>query len=270
MANTQDAGIAKGPQAAEAHVEARDLTMAFGDYVLQRDLNFTINRGDIFIIMGGSGCGKTTLMHHIVGLRQPAVGQILLNGVSLWDAAPEERDRMLHRMGVSYQSGALWSSMTLAENVALPLGEFTDLTRSEIAELVSLKLALVGLTGFEDYYPSEISGGMQKRAGLARAIALDPEIVFLDEPSAGLAPLSGRRLDDLLLELRDNFGMTVVMVTHELSSIFAVGNNSVFLDARSKTQIAAGNPSELRDHCEVDLVRAFLTRGTIEQAPGEL
>lgn len=188
MANTQDAGIAKGPQAAEAHVEARDLTMAFGDYVLQRDLNFTINRGDIFIIMGGSGCGKTTLMHHIVGLRQPAVGQILLNGVSLWDAAPEERDRMLHRMGVSYQSGALWSSMTLAENVALPLGEFTDLTRSEIAELVSLKLALVGLTGFEDYYPSEISGGMQKRAGLARAIALDPEIVFLDEPSAGLAP----------------------------------------------------------------------------------
>ncbi len=271
MDNTpEDTNTASRPNGDDqTHVEVRDLTMAFGDYVLQHDLNFTINRGDIFIIMGGSGCGKTTLMHHIVGLREPAEGKVLLNGKSLWDCSTEERERMRQRMGVAYQGGALWSSMTLAENIALPLGAYTALSRAEISKLVSLKLALVGLTGFEDYYPSEISGGMQKRAGLARAIALDPEIVFLDEPSAGLDPLSGRRLDDLLMELRDSFEMTVVMVTHELSSIFTVGTNGVFLDPKTKSQLAVGNPRELRDSCEVLEVRNFLTRGSAAEAAGQ-
>ena len=169
---------------------------------------------------------------------------------------------LMRRVGVLYQSGALWSSMTLAENVGLPLGEFTDLGPEEIREVASLKLALVGLSGFEDYYPSEISGGMQKRAGLARAIALDPEILFFDEPGAGLDPLSSRLLDDLILELRDSLGATVVIVTHELASIFAIGTDSVFLDAETRTMIAKGPPAELRDHSEHELVHRFLSRET--------
>jgi phospholipid/cholesterol/gamma-HCH transport system ATP-binding protein len=168
---------------------------------------------------------------------------------------------MLRNVGVLYQSGALWSSMTLAENVGLPLGEFTDLTPREIQEVASLKLALVGLKGFEGYYPSQISGGMQKRAGLARAIALDPEILFFDEPSAGLDPISSRLLDDLILELRDNLGATIVVVTHELASIFAIGSNSVFLDAETKTAIAHGDPKELLKNSQDQRVRTFLTRG---------
>jgi phospholipid/cholesterol/gamma-HCH transport system ATP-binding protein len=160
------------------HIVVEDLTMAYGSFVVQSDLTFTINRGDIFIIMGWSGCGKSTLMKHLIGLQEPAKGKVFLAGESLWDAEPQERERMMRQFGVLYQKGALWSSMTLAENVALPLGEYTDLSPADIKEIVSLKLALVGLTGFEDYYPSEISGGMQKRAGLARAMALDPEILF--------------------------------------------------------------------------------------------
>jgi phospholipid/cholesterol/gamma-HCH transport system ATP-binding protein len=171
---------------------------------------------------------------------------------------------MLRRFGVLYQSGALWSSMTLAENVALALKEYTALGASEIADIVSLKLALVGLAGFEDYYPSEISGGMQKRAGLARAMALDPEILFFDEPSAGLDPISSRLLDDLILELRASLGATVVVVTHELASIFTIGNNSVFLDPDSKTMIATGDPKVLRDESDNPKVRQFLTRGEHE------
>ncbi len=245
----------------EPPLQVRNLTMAYGDFVLQRDLDFTINRGDIFIIMGGSGCGKSTLLRHLVGLKQPAKGQILYQGQSLWDAAPEERDRILRKCGVMFQSGALWSSMTLAENVALPLGEYTDLSPARIREVVSLKLALVGLAGFEEYYPSEISGGMQKRAGLARAMALDPDILFFDEPSAGLDPVSARRLDDLILELRDSLGATVVIVTHELASIFAIGNNSVFLDPETRTMIAGGHPRVLLDESDDPKVRRFLTRG---------
>ncbi|HUA55350.1 MAG TPA: ATP-binding cassette domain-containing protein [Candidatus Sulfotelmatobacter sp.] len=249
------------PQDGDPHIEVRDLTMAFGDVVLMRDLNFTINRGDIFIVMGGSGSGKSTLLNHFLGLIPPARGQVVFDGQSLWDASLEERDRMLRRAGVLYQSGALWSSMTLEENVALPLGEFTGLSERQIRELVALKLALVGLTGFEDYFPSQISGGMRKRAGLARAIALDPEILFFDEPSAGLDPISAKRLDDLILDLRANLGATFVVVTHELDSIFAIGNNSVFLDIESKTQIALGDPKRLRDECPDPRVRSFLTRG---------
>jgi phospholipid/cholesterol/gamma-HCH transport system ATP-binding protein len=253
----------------DALIIVRDLTMAYGDFVLQRDLNFVVKRGDIFIIMGGSGCGKSTLLRHLMGLKEPAKGKVFYGDESLWDAEPADRQRLLRGIGVLYQKGALWSSMTLAENVALPIHEYTDLSRDEIAQIASLKLALVGLKGFEDYYPSEISGGMQKRAGVARAIALDPKILLFDEPSAGLDPISSRLLDDLILELRDSLGATIVVVTHELASIFAVGNNSVFLDADSKTMIASGDPKRLLAECEDARVRTFLTRGEAEDKGAE-
>jgi phospholipid/cholesterol/gamma-HCH transport system ATP-binding protein len=245
----------------EPHIKVSDLTMAYGSFVVQRDLTFTIRRGDIFIIMGGSGCGKSTLMKVIIGLKEPARGKVFYNGTSFWEADAPERDRIVRGSGVLYQSGALWSSMTLAENVALPLEKYTSLSQKGIQELVSLKLSLVGLAGFEDFYPSEISGGMRKRAGLARAMALDPEILFFDEPSAGLDPISARRLDDLILELRESLGATVVVVTHELASIFTIGNNSVFLDAETKTMIATGDPKTLRSDSRDPKVRNFLTRG---------
>ena len=245
----------------DAHIEVHDLTMAYGSFIIQRDLTFTVRRGDIFIIMGGSGCGKSTLLKHLIGLKAPAQGAVLYNGQNLWTAEPEERERLMRRFGILYQKGALWSSLTLVENVALPLEQYTDLSSSQIREIASLKLALVGLAGFEDYYPSEISGGMQKRAGLARAMALDPDILFFDEPSAGLDPISSRLLDDLILELRDSLGATVVVVTHELASIFAIGTNSVFLDSDSKTMIAQGDPKVLRAESRDPTVRQFLTRG---------
>ena len=249
------------------HIEVENLDMAYGDFVIQKNLTFTIRRGDIFIIMGGSGCGKSTLLRHLIGLKAPARGEVIFDGVDLWALEQEERERVQRRFGVLYQAGALWSSMTLAENVALPLGEYTTLSPDEIKDVVSLKMALVGLAGFEDFYPSEISGGMRKRAGLARAMALDPEILFFDEPSAGLDPISSKLLDDLILELRDSLGATVVMVTHELPSIFAVGDNSVFLDADTKTMIATGHPRELLEHSTDPKVVRFLTRGETERAP---
>ncbi len=249
---------------ADAHISVTDLTMAYGDFVIQRDLNFTIRRGDIFIIMGGSGCGKSTLMRVLNGLKAPATGEVLIDGENLWDIEDEQRESVMRRFGVMYQSGALWSSLTLAENVALPLGEYTDLSPAEIADLASLKLALVGLAGFEEFYPSEISGGMQKRVGVARAMALDPAILFFDEPSAGLDPVSARRLDDLILELRDSLQTTMVVVTHELASIFTIGNNSVFLDPETRTMIAQGDPKTLRDTSRDPKVISFLTRGEHE------
>ncbi|MBP1751580.1 MAG: transporter related [Geobacteraceae bacterium] len=255
----------------EAHIIVRDLTMAYGSYVLQRDLTFTVNRGDVFIIMGGSGCGKSTLMRHLCGLKAPAKGQVFYGSMNFWEAEPDERDRMMRRLGIMYQSGALWSSLTLVENIALPIELYTSLNAGQIREIASLKLALVGLAGFEDYYPSEISGGMKKRAGIARAMALDPEILFFDEPSAGLDPVSARLLDDLILELSESLGTTVVVVTHELSSIFAIGNNSVFIDATEKTMIATGHPRRLLEECGHPTVRNFLTRGEAraELKPGE-
>lgn len=249
------------PASSDALIEVRGLTMAYGSFVIQRDLTFTVNRSDIFIIMGGSGCGKSTLLRHLVGLKEPAAGEVLYDRVNFWNADPSDRQAIMKRLGILYQSGALWSSLTLAENVALPLGEYTDLRPGEIRDLVSLKLALVGLAGFEDFYPSEISGGMRKRAGLARAMALDPDILFFDEPSAGLDPISARRLDDLILELKSSLGATVVVVTHELASIFAIGNNSVFLDADTRTSIAGGNPHKLLAESREPKVRSFLTRG---------
>lgn len=250
-----------------AIIEVRSLTMAYDSFVLQRDLTFTVNRGDVFVIMGGSGCGKSTLLRHLIGLKAPAQGQILYDGVSFWESPPAEREKLMRRFGILYQSGALWSSMTLAENVALPLERYTRLRAAQIRELASLKLALVGLAGFEDYYPAEISGGMRKRAGLARAMALDPDILFFDEPSAGLDPISARRLDELILELRDSLGATVVVVTHELASIFAIGNNSVFLDAESRTMTARGDPHKLLTECSDPTVRSFLTRGESQGPP---
>jgi phospholipid/cholesterol/gamma-HCH transport system ATP-binding protein len=248
----------------EAHITIEDLTMAYGSFVLMRDLNFTINHGDIFIIMGGSGCGKSTLLRHLVGLKAPAKGQIFYEEVSFWEADLPERDQIMRNTGILYQSGALWSSMTLAENVALPLEQYTNLGKKEIRELVSLKLSLVGLSGFETFYPSEISGGMRKRAGLARAMALDPDILFFDEPSAGLDPISAKLLDDLIIELRESLGATVVVVTHELASIFTIGTNSVFLDPETRTMLAVGAPKKLRDESPDPKVRNFLLRGTLE------
>jgi phospholipid/cholesterol/gamma-HCH transport system ATP-binding protein len=254
------------PPDGDSAIVAKDLTIAYGDFVIQRDLNFTVKRGEIFIIMGGSGCGKTTVMRSLSGLKEPSQGRVFLKGTSLWEVVPREREVLARGLGVVYQQGALWSSMTLAENISLPLGEYTDLGPRDIRELVSLKLALVGLAGFEDYYPSEISGGKRKRAGVARALALDPELLFFDEPSAGLDPVTSGLLDDLIAQLRDSLGATMVMVTHELPSIFAIGDNSVFLDAATKTMIAGGDPKRLLKDCDDPRVRAFLTRGGRDRA----
>ena len=249
------------PKRGDPHIEVQDLTMAYGSFVVQSGLTFTIHRSEVFILMGDSGCGKSTLLRHMVGLKAPTKGKVLYEGQSFWEAPDEEQERLKRGFGVLFQSGALWSSMTLAENVGLPLGEYTELSPEDIRELAALKLSLVGLSGFEDFYPSEISGGMKKRAGLARAMALDPEILFFDEPSAGLDPISSRRLDDLILQLRDSLGTTFVIVTHELASLFAIGDNSVFLDADVRTMVAQGDPKELRRSCEVPKVREFLSRG---------
>ena len=249
----------------QPHITAHDLTMAYGDFLIQKDLNFAINRGDIFIIMGGSGCGKSTLLKIMIGLKSPATGDVFYDGEAFWASSTSAQKATKRKFGTLFQSGALWSSMTLAENIALALQQYTDLGAAEIREVAAYKLMLVGLAGFEDYYPNEISGGMKKRAGLARAMALDPEILFFDEPSAGLDPISAKLLDDLILELCESLGTTVVIVTHELASIFAIGNNSVFLDPVTKTQLATGNPNELRDHHTNFEVRNFLQRGEAEE-----
>jgi len=255
----------------EAHISLRDITMSYGNYVVMRDISFTINRGDIFVIMGGSGCGKSTLMKVMLGLKQPETGHVFYEDIDFWESDQPVRNEILKNVGVLYQRGALWSSMTLAENIALPLEEYTDLSVSQVREIVSFKLSLVGLAGFERFYPSELSGGMIKRAALARAIALDPEILFFDEPSAGLDPISARLLDDLILELRESLQTTVVVVSHELESILAIGDNSIFLDADTKTMIASGNPRSIQKESPDSKVGAFLTRGkpVFSEKPGE-
>jgi len=244
-------------------ITVRDLTMAYGDFVLMRDLSFEVRQGDIFVIMGGSGCGKSTLLRHLIGLKDPAKGEIFYRDVNFTSADQASRDAIMRNVGVLFQTGALFSSMTLAENVGLPLEEYSDLSAAAIQEVASLKLSLVGLKGFEDFFPSEISGGMRKRAGLARALALDPEVLCIDEPSAGLDPISSKLLDELILELRDSLGTTVVIVTHELASIFSIANTSIFLDVKSRTMAAVGSPLQLRDHSPNATVREFLNRGEI-------
>jgi phospholipid/cholesterol/gamma-HCH transport system ATP-binding protein len=251
----------------KARIIVRDLTMAYGPFVVMRDLDFEIAEKEIFVIMGGSGCGKSTLLRHLIGLQEPAAGSIFYGGEDFTATPPDERGRFIRRFGVMYQSGALWSSLTLAENIAMPLEEHSSLSARAIRDLVSYKLALVGLSGYENYHPSQISGGMNKRAGIARAMALDPDILFLDEPGAGLDPLSSRRLDDLILRLRESLGSTIVVVTHELESIFAIADNSIFLDTATRTRGATGNPAWLRDHSENPAVRLFLSRGAETETP---
>lgn len=253
----------------EAAITIDKVTLAFGSNVVQRDVSFTVGRGEVFVIMGGSGCGKSTMLRAMIGLLRPATGEVFYDGHPFWTAQEEEQSAMQRRLGILFQSGALWSSLTLAENVALPLNQYTGLSPAEIGEVVQLKLALVGLRGFEDFYPAEISGGMKKRAGLARAIALDPEILFFDEPSAGLDPISSKHLDDLILELRSTLGATIVIVTHELASIFAIADNSVFLDAETHTAIAHGDPRDLVRHAESTKVREFLRRGGPDESAEE-
>jgi len=249
-------------------IEVKNLEMAYGSYVLMRNMTFEVSAGQVFIIMGGSGCGKSTLLKYLIGLKEVEQGEILYHGRSFSKASPEEREKMQRTFGVLYQGGALWSALTLAENVALPLEQYSKLSAGEISEVVSIKLALVGLKGFEEFYPAEISGGMRKRAGLARAMALDPALLFFDEPSAGLDPLTSRRLDDLILRLRDSLGTTIVVVTHELPSIFTIADTSIFLDAETKQMIAHGNPRELVKAGRSDpKVREFLLRGDPGKTP---
>lgn len=243
-------------------IEVKDLTMRYGSRVVMEHLTFSVQRGEVFVIMGGSGSGKSTLLRHLIGLNAAAEGTILIGGENFSAADEQARTQMLRRMGVLYQNGALWSGLTLAENVALPLTEFSTLTADAIRDVVALKLALVGLRGFEQFYPAAISGGMRKRAALARAIALDPDVVFLDEPSSGLDPVSASRLDDLILELKASFGTTVVVVTHDLASISRIADRALFLDIGSKTMTALGPLAEMRDNPPNDDVHRFLTRSS--------
>ncbi len=246
--------------ARDVPVEVRGLTIGHGGQPIQRDLSFGVRRGEILVIMGDSGSGKSTLMRHMIGLDAPLAGDVYYAGEGYWAAEETRREALRRRFGVLFQSAALWSSMTLEENVVVPLQASAGLPAGEAREIARLKLALVGLAGFERHYPSEISGGMRKRAGLARAIALDPEILYCDEPSAGLDPLTSQRLDQLIRELRDSLGTTVVLVTHELDSIFALGDSAVFLDAERRTMIAQGTPQALRDGADPK-VRDFLAGG---------
>jgi phospholipid/cholesterol/gamma-HCH transport system ATP-binding protein len=243
-----------------AALEVRNLTMAYGGRVVMSDLSFQVRRGEIFVIMGGSGSGKSTLLKHLIGLEKPSAGSILYSGADFGDADEHTRKAMRRRMGVLYQNGALWGGLTLAENVALPIEEYTTLPPDAIAEIVSLKLALVGLHGFESFYPAAISGGMRKRAALARAVALDPDVLFFDEPSSGLDPVTATRLDDLILQLSKSFGTTIVIVSHDLASIFKIADRALFLDIKQKTMTALGTPAELRDNPPSEEVHQFLTR----------
>ena len=245
----------------EIAIEAHQLTMGYGSFILQKDMNFHVHKHDIFIVMGGSGCGKSSLLRVMTGLLPPLKGNVWINGENFTSSSVEKQKKVMQKCGILYQSGALFSSMTLAENIALPLQQYTDYSQKTIDEIVSLKLALVGLAGFESFYPSEISGGMKKRAGLARALALDPEIVYFDEPSAGLDPISSKLLDDLMKNINQSLGTTLVVVTHELSSLLDIGTNGIYLDAESKTIIANGKPADLLKNPPNEKVYEFLTRG---------
>lgn len=246
-------------------ISVENVLLGFGSFVVMRDLNFEVRQGEIFVVMGGSGSGKSTLLKHFVGLLKPSAGTIRLHGRDLWGMDEEERSAMLRNTGVLYQRGALWSTMTLAENIALPLDEYTTLSSSDIERIASLKLALVGLRGFESFYPHEISGGMQKRAALARAIALDPDLLFFDEPTSGLDPVSARRMDDLIIQLRETLGTTIVVVTHDLESIFTIADRALYLDIETKTMTALGPPDELQSNPPNERVYQFLSRSLVSE-----
>ncbi|HEX4365294.1 MAG TPA: ATP-binding cassette domain-containing protein [Rhodopila sp.] len=236
------------------------VTLAFGPKVIQHDLSFDVRKGSIFAVMGGSGCGKSTVLKSMIGLLRPTAGSIQVEQENYWAARESRRTEIGRRFGVLFQSGALWSALTVGENVALPLRMFTRLNDAAIARMVRMKLSLVGMEHALDQLPSELSGGMRKRAGLARALALDPDVLFFDEPSAGLDPITSSRLDDLILNLRDGLGATIVIVSHELPSLFAIADDGVFLDAETKTAIAHGSPASLRDNSPIPQVEAFMRR----------
>lgn len=245
-------------------IEVKDLTIGYDNFVVLKNLNFSIYEGEVFVILGGSGCGKSTVLKHLIGLFEPMNGDITIKGQSIVKADPDQKDEIMRQFGVLYQSSALFSSMTLAENIALPLNEFTNLSPEVISAMATMKLGLVGLEGFEGFNPAEISGGMKKRAGLARAMALDPAILFFDEPSAGLDPISSADLDKLILELRKTAGNTMVIVTHELDSIFTIADRVIILDKETKGIIEEGDPRYLRDNSKNPWVRKFLNRDNLK------
>ena len=245
-----------------------DFTAAYGDNVIIENISFDVYKGEKFIILGGSGCGKTTLLKHMIGLYRPAKGSIIIEGENIAKAEGTERIGILKNIGVSYQSGALFGSMTVLENVMLPIEQYTDLSKESIDLIARMKLNLVGLTGSEDKMPSELSGGMIKRAALARAMALDPDILFLDEPSAGLDPITSAELDQLIIQLSKSLGVTFVIVTHELNSIYNIADRVIMLDKDTKGIIATGEPESLRDNSEIPIVQKFFKRQTDEQLGG--
>lgn len=245
----------------EAILVADNLSAGYGSLVIQRELNFSIKQGEVFVIMGGSGCGKSTLLRHLIGLQAPLAGRVFFQGEDYWARDADSRADLQQHFGVLYQNGALWSGMTLRDNICLPISTWRpELSTAELDELAAIKLALVGLAGCDQLYPAELSGGMRKRAALARALALDPQVLFFDEPSAGLDPLSSMALDELILELRDSLGSSIVLVTHELPSIYAVADTCLFLDNATRTQIALGPLQELLEHGP-ETVQRFLRRG---------